>query len=81
MIKYFEVANVKPPTASRLLHQMDGRAYDPKDISNVVAKANQMCLSKRGIFTKAASAQMLVYYLMVSPDCSCVFFFVNQTQP
>jgi uncharacterized protein YlbG (UPF0298 family) len=74
MTKDFEVANVKPSTASRLLHQMDNRIYDPKAIiSNVVAKANKTWLSERGIDTNAASAQVLVDYLAVSPDCSCVF--------
>jgi hypothetical protein len=32
MIKDFEVANVKLSTASRLLHQMEDRVYDPNDI-------------------------------------------------
>jgi hypothetical protein len=41
MIKDFEVANVKPATASRLLHQMEDRVYDPKAISNVIAKAQK----------------------------------------
>jgi uncharacterized protein YlbG (UPF0298 family) len=39
MIKDFEVANVKPSTASRLLHHLEDRVYDPTDMSNVVAKA------------------------------------------
>jgi uncharacterized protein YlbG (UPF0298 family) len=73
MIKDFEVANVKPSTASLLLHQMDDRVYDHNAISNVVAKAKKTLLSERGIDTKAASAQVLVDYLTVSPDCSCVF--------
>jgi uncharacterized protein YlbG (UPF0298 family) len=41
MIKDFEVANVKPSTASHLLHQMEDRVYDPKDISNVTTKAKK----------------------------------------
>jgi hypothetical protein len=32
MIKDFEVANVKLSTASRLLHQMEDRVYDPNAI-------------------------------------------------
>jgi hypothetical protein len=51
MIKDFEVANVKPSTASRFLHQMDDRVYDHKAISNVVVKAKKMWLSERGIDT------------------------------
>jgi hypothetical protein len=78
MSKDFEVVNVKPSTAPRLLHQMDDRVYDPKAISNVVSKAKKMWLSERGIDTKAASAQVLVDYLRVSPDCSCVFLFHDQ---
>jgi hypothetical protein len=73
MIKDFKVVNVKPSTASSLLHHMDDMVYDPKAISNVVAKAKKMWLSERGIDTKAASAQVLVDYLALSPDCSCVF--------
>jgi hypothetical protein len=72
MIKDFEVVNAKPSTASRLLHHMDDRVYDPKAISNVVAKAKKTRLSERGIETKAVSAQVLVDYLTVSPDCSYV---------
>jgi hypothetical protein len=37
MIKDSEVANVKQSTASRLLHQMEDRVYNPKAISNVIA--------------------------------------------
>jgi uncharacterized protein YlbG (UPF0298 family) len=73
MIKDFEVVNMKSSAASRLLHQMDDRVYDPKAISNVVAKAKKTWLLERGIDMKAASAQVLVDYLTVSPDCSCVF--------
>jgi hypothetical protein len=80
-IKDFEVVNVKPSTASRLFHQTDDRVYDPNAISNVVAKAKKMWLSERGIDTKAASAKVLVEYLTVSPDCSCFFGFMTQTQP
>jgi hypothetical protein len=39
MIKDFEVANVNPSTASHILHQMEDCVYDPKAISNVIAKA------------------------------------------
>jgi hypothetical protein len=69
----FEVANVNPSTASRILHQMEDRVYDPKAISNVIAKAQKTWLSDRGINTRAASSQVLIDYLMVSPDTSCVF--------
>jgi hypothetical protein len=41
MINDFEDANVKPSTVSRLLHQMEDRVYDPKAISNVIAKAQK----------------------------------------
>jgi hypothetical protein len=68
MIKDFEVANVKPSTASRLLHQMEDHVYDPKAISSIIAKAQKTWLSDRGINTKAASAQVLIDYLTVSPD-------------
>jgi hypothetical protein len=73
MIKYFEVSNVKPSTASCLFHQMEDPVYDPKAISNVIAKAKKTWLSDRGINTRAASAQVLIDYLTVSPDTSCVF--------
>jgi hypothetical protein len=53
MIKDFEVANVKPSTASRSLHQMDDCVYDPtKAISNIIAKIQKTWLSDRGISTK-----------------------------
>jgi hypothetical protein len=73
MIKDFKVANVKPSTASRLLHQMENRVYYPEAISNVIAKAQQTWLSDRGINARAASAQVLIDYLIFSPDTSCVF--------
>jgi uncharacterized protein YlbG (UPF0298 family) len=41
MLKDFEVANVKPSTASRVLHQMDDCVYDQKAISNVIVKAQK----------------------------------------
>jgi hypothetical protein len=66
MIKDFDVANVKPSTASRLLHQMEDHVYDPKAISNVIAKAHKTWLSDRSINTRAASAQVLIDYLTVS---------------
>jgi hypothetical protein len=72
-LKYFDVANVKPSTDSPLLHQMDGHVYDPKVISNVIAKAQKTWLSDRGINTTAASAQVLIDYLIVSPDTCCIF--------
>jgi uncharacterized protein (DUF1800 family) len=74
MLKDFEVANVKPSTASRLLHQMGDRIYDPKVISNIISKAQKTWLSDMGISTKAAPAQVLVDYLTVSLDSSCVLF-------
>jgi hypothetical protein len=36
-------------------------------------KAQKTWLSYRGIIAKAASAQVLIDYLTVSPDTSCVF--------
>jgi hypothetical protein len=41
MINDFEVANVKPTTVFRLLHQMEDPVYDPKAISNVTAKVQK----------------------------------------
>jgi hypothetical protein len=70
MIKDFEVVIVK---TSCLLYQMGDQVYDPKAISNVMVKSKKMLISERVINTKAASAQVLVDYLTVSPDCSCVF--------
>jgi hypothetical protein len=55
------------------LHQIEDRVYDPKAISNISGNAQKTWLSDRGINTKAASAQVLVDYLSVSPDTSCVF--------
>jgi hypothetical protein len=77
----FEAANVKPPTASRLLHQMEDRIYDPKAISNVIAKASHAWLSHRGINTIAASAQVLIHYLTVPPDTSCIFMLHDPYTP
>jgi hypothetical protein len=81
MIKDFEVANVKPSTASCLLHQMEDRVYDPKAISNVIAKAQKTRLSDRGINIKAASTQVLIDPLTVSPDTSCVLLLHNPEMP
>jgi uncharacterized protein YlbG (UPF0298 family) len=81
MIKDFEVANVKPSPASHLLHQMEDRVYDPKAISNVIAKAQKTWLSDRGINTRAASAQVLIDYLTVSPDTSCAFLLHDPETP
>jgi hypothetical protein len=77
----FEVANVKPSTDSWMLHQMDDHFYDPKAISNSIAKAQKTWLSDRGINTKSASAQVLVDYLTVSPDSSCVFLIRDPDSP
>jgi hypothetical protein len=73
MLKDFDFANVKPSAASRVLHQIDDRVYNPKVVSNIIIKANNTCISERGINTKAASTQVLIDYLMISPDTSCVF--------
>jgi hypothetical protein len=81
MIKDFEVANVKPSTASRLLHQMEDGVYDPKAISNVIAKAQKTWLLDRGVNTRAASAQVLIDYLTVSLDNSCVFLLHDPEMP
>jgi uncharacterized protein YlbG (UPF0298 family) len=81
MINDFEVANVNPSTASRLLHQMEDRVYDPNAISNIIAKAQKTWLSDRGINTRAASAQVLIIYLTVSPDTSCVFLLNDPDTP
>jgi hypothetical protein len=55
------------------LHQIDDRVYDPKAISNIIIKVKNTWLSDRDINTKSVSAQVLVDYLTVSPDTSCVF--------
>jgi hypothetical protein len=81
MIKDFEVVNIKPSTASHLLHQMEDRVYDLKAIYNVIAKAQKTWLSDRGINTRAASAQVLIDYLTVSPDTSCVFLLHDPETP
>jgi hypothetical protein len=81
MIKHFEVANVKPSTDYRLLHQMKDCVYDPKDISNFIAKAQKTWLSDRGINTKAASTQFLIDYVTVSTDTSCVFLLHDPETP
>jgi hypothetical protein len=71
MLKYFKVANVKPSTASPMLHQMEDRAYDPKSVSNIIAKAQKTWLS----------ARVLVDYLIVSPETSCVFLLHDPGSP
>jgi hypothetical protein len=81
MIKDFEVANVKPSTASCLLNQMEDRVFDPKAISNVITKAQERWISDRGINTRAASAQVLIDYITVSPDTSCVFLLRDPENP
>jgi hypothetical protein len=73
MIKDFQVANVKPSTDYHLLHQMEDRVYVPRAIFNVITKAQRNWLSDRGINTKAASAQVLIAYITVSPYTTCVF--------
>jgi hypothetical protein len=81
MLKDFEVANVKPSTASLLLHQIDDRFYDPKAaISNIIIKAKNTWLSDRGINTKVASAQVLVDYLTISRILVALSCFMTQTQ-
>jgi hypothetical protein len=81
MIKDFEVTNVKPSTASRLLQQMKDHVFNPKAISNIIAKKQKTWISVRGISTKAASAQVLVDHLTVSPDSSCVFLLHDPNSP
>jgi hypothetical protein len=81
MINDFKVANVKPSIASRLLHQMEDRVYDPKAISNIIAKAQKTWLSDMGINTRAASAQVQIDYLTVFPDTSCVFLLHDPETP
>jgi hypothetical protein len=51
---------------------MEDRVYNPKAISNIIAKAQNTWLSDRGINTNATSTQVLIDYLMVSPVTSCV---------
>jgi hypothetical protein len=74
MLKDFEVANVKPSTASPMMHQIGDRVYNPKATSNSIVKAQKTCFSDRGVNTKAVSAQVLVDYMTVSLDTSCLFF-------
>jgi hypothetical protein len=52
---------------------MEDRLYDPKAISNIISKAQKTWLSDRGLNTKDAPAQVLLDYLTVCPDSSCVF--------
>jgi hypothetical protein len=52
---------------------MEDSVYDTKALSNVISKAHKTWLSDRGINTKATSAQVLIDYLTVSPDTSCIF--------
>jgi hypothetical protein len=75
MLHDFKVANVKPSAASRLLqhHIDDNHVYDPNAISDSIAKSQKTWLSDRGINTKAVSAKVLIDYLTVSLDTSCVF--------
>jgi uncharacterized protein YlbG (UPF0298 family) len=81
MIKDFEVANVKPSTDSCLLHQMEDRVCDSKAVSNDIAKAQKTWLLYRGINTKATSAQVLIKYLTVSDDTSCVVLLHDPATP
>jgi hypothetical protein len=50
-------------------------------ISNIITKTQKTWLSDRGINTKAASAQVLVDYLTVSPDTGCVFLLHDPDSP
>jgi uncharacterized protein YlbG (UPF0298 family) len=81
MITDLEVAKVKLSTASHLLYQMEYPVYYPKAISNVIAKAQKTWLSDRGINTKAASDQVLIDYITVSPATSCVFLLHDTEMP
>jgi hypothetical protein len=60
---------------------MEDRVYDPKAISNVIAKAPKTWLLDRGINTRAASAQVIIDYLTVFPDTSCVFLLHDPETP
>jgi hypothetical protein len=51
---------------------MDDCVYDPKTISNIIVKSQKTWLSDRYINTKAASVQVLIDYLSVYPDTSCI---------
>jgi hypothetical protein len=81
MLKDCKVDNVKPSTASRLLHQMEDHIYDHKAISSIISKAQKTWLSDRGINTTAVAAQVLVDYLTVSPYSSCVFLLHDPDSP
>jgi hypothetical protein len=60
---------------------MKDRVYNPKAISNVIAKAKKIWISDRGITTRAASAQVLIDCLTVSPGTSCVFLLHDPETP
>jgi hypothetical protein len=60
---------------------MENHVYDPKAISNIIAKAQQTWLSDRGSNPKAASTQVLIDYLTVSPDTSCIFMLHDPEMP
>jgi hypothetical protein len=81
MLKDVEITNVKPYTASLLLHHMEDCMYDPKATSNSIVKAQKTWLPDRGFNTKATSAQVLVDYLMVSPDSSFAFLLRSPGMP
>jgi hypothetical protein len=81
MIEDVDVANVKPSTASHLLHRMEDRLNEPNAISSVIAKAQKTWLSDRGINAKAASAQVLIDCVTVSHDTSCIFLLHDPSTP
>jgi hypothetical protein len=81
MIKDFEVDNVRPSTASRLLHHMEDYVYDTSDIANGISKAQKTWLSDWGINTKFTSTHVLISYLTVSPYTSCVFLLHDPVTP
>jgi hypothetical protein len=80
MLKDFEVANVKPSTASRLLHHIYDHVYDPKAVSNIIIKAKNTWLSDRGINTTSGSAQVLIDYWTIFWILVAYFYFMTQIQ-
>jgi hypothetical protein len=60
---------------------MDDHIYDPKAVSNYIAKSHKTWLSDRGINTKAIFAHVLIDYLTVSLDNSCIFLLHDPDSP
>jgi hypothetical protein len=68
MVKQFAITNSSPPTYVRMLHRMDDRLYDVKNIANVLNKENKSLLEEKGVGMTSTKSQQLVDFCMTNLD-------------